>query len=254
MEVAKNWIILTLLFASMLLTSMKSLYTMSVPALTVLKNVALVLTALGERYFYDRTFPAAQYGAFALIILGGYLNAKGDPWVSSLGLFWTFLNIASTVSYTLYIKKLTNRFPELGRYGPVFYNNLLSLPFFFFLALSEFVPFGEGVARSETGALVAIIVVTIVSSSMTFCVFWCVAVTSPTSFSVMGAFNKIPTAIIGMFLFAQYPDGLGYVGLGVALAGSCLYTAVTMHAKRKERPVEPPTEDIFVKDGTSTRK
>lgn len=172
--VVKRWLPLTLLFVTMLFTSMKSLHTMSVSAQTILKNLAVIITAYGDMVLYGKRVTAGMYVAFVLMILGSYLSAYGDRWVSPWGLFWTFANIVSTVCYTLYMKRLIKDFSaKIGRYGPVFYNNLLSLPFFMIGGWNEFVPLFTGLSQASSKALFCFIAITSISAMMSFGVFWC---------------------------------------------------------------------------------
>lgn len=244
MEVTKKWLPLTILFVSMLLTSMLSLGTMSVAAQTVLKNLAVVFTALGDKFLYGKPQTPAVYGAFGLMILGSYLGAKGDKWVSWEGLMWTFLNIAATASYTLYMRAVLGAVSSsIGRYGPVFYNNLLSLPFFLVLGLFEMKPFAEAIGEAPlTGKLVLAFSV-VVSSVMTFGVFWCMSLTSPTTLSVVGSLNKVPLTFFGMLLFNQYPEPIGYVGILIAIGAGCLYTYLNILANRAKAAKDKEAAD-----------
>ena len=119
MKVVKRWMPLTLLFVAMLWTSMKSLFTMSVAVQTILKNLAIILTALGDVHFFHKDLPKAAFIAFGLMVLGSYLGSASDKWVTPWGLFWTFANVITTVSYVLYMKLLLGEVSQhIGRYGP----------------------------------------------------------------------------------------------------------------------------------------
>ncbi|EKG05127.1 GDP-mannose transporter, putative [Trypanosoma cruzi] len=234
MEVARKWLPLTILFVAMLWTSMKGLYTMSVSMHTIIKNLAVIFTAIGDSKLYGRRVTGMMYLSFCLMICGSYLGAKGDRWVTAWGMFWTISNIASTVSYTLYMKYLLSDVSkQIGRCGPVFYNNLLSLPFLFMASFSSFPKLLSEVSTASFGAIFALFLMVVAGSLMTFGVFWCMNETSPTTFSVIGAVNKAPLAIMGMVVFNQYPTTTGYIGIFLAIGGGLVYaytnvgTAVT---------------------------
>lgn len=224
-SVARRWIPLTALFVMMLVSSMKSLQHMSVSAQTIIKNLAIIATALGDKWLYGKRMPPGIVFSFVLMIVGSYLGAQGDKWVSRLGLVWTAGNIVSTVAYTLYMKKLMSDLGRgLGPYGPVYYNNLLSVPVFFFAGLWELKPFLFSLAHCTPAALGFLGVMTAVSSLMTFGVFWCMKETSPTTFSVVGALNKVPVTLLGIVIFQQFPSMMGYLGIALALLGGLLYS------------------------------
>lgn len=244
LAIVKKWMPLTLFFVSMLFTSMMSLGTMSVASQTIIKNLAIILTALGDKILYRKRQNKAVYGAFLLMLLGSYLGAKGDQWVTPTGLFWTFMNIFFTVAYTLYMKKVLAAVgASAGRYGPVLYNNLLSLPFFILLGYDEIPRFHAAVKRASVGTIFLLLLSTVISSAMTYAVFWCMSVTSPTTFSVFGALNKVPIAIIGIVVFQQYPTATGYVGICLALSAGLLYTYINTHLNQVKEPREEVKED-----------
>eukprot|EP00331_Platyophrya_macrostoma_P002323 CAMPEP_0176413824 /NCGR_PEP_ID=MMETSP0127-20121128/4912_1 /TAXON_ID=938130 /ORGANISM="Platyophrya macrostoma, Strain WH" /LENGTH=265 /DNA_ID=CAMNT_0017793645 /DNA_START=127 /DNA_END=924 /DNA_ORIENTATION=- len=209
--VVRKWLPLTVLFVGMLWTSMKSLKIMSVAVQTILKNLAIILTALGDQYLFNKHVTAPMYGAFGLMVLGSYLGSVGDKWVTSWGLFWTFSNIGFTVAYVLYMKRLL----------------VATLP-----------DMGSAIAASSTGALVCLFMMILVGSVMTFASFWCMKVTSPTTYSVTGALNKIPLALMGIFIFGHMPTSVGWFGIVVALSGGVWYTWLNRPApKPKEFPI-----------------
>ena len=223
-KVAKRWLPLTVLFVLMLWTSMKSLKTMSVAVQTICKNVAIVLTAFGDAYFFKKQLNSSMFGAFGLIVLGSYLGSASDKWVTTEGMLWTGANVVTTVMYVLYMNDLLKHVSkDIGRYGPVFYNNLLSLPFLFLpscLTLRSLLTDIKAAPWTGIGCLVAMV---LVGSVMTFTTFWCMSVTSPTTYSVTGALNKIPLAFLGIFIFSHYPTAMGYFGIASSLGGGAWY-------------------------------
>ena len=173
MRVVRKWLPLTVLFVMMLWTSMKSLKIMSVAAQTIIKNLAIVLTALGDQFFHQKQLSMGMYGAFGMMVLGSYLGSVGDQWVTEWGLFWTFANVLFTVSYVLYMKQLLDGVSrEIGRYGPVFYNNLLSLPFLLFFCGGSLSDMAGAISQAGNGAIVSLVLMILVGSVMTFATFW----------------------------------------------------------------------------------
>ncbi|ORC93707.1 GDP-mannose transporter [Trypanosoma theileri] len=245
-EVTKKWLPLTLLFVTMLWTSMKSLHTMSVSMQTIIKNLAVIFTAFGDSRLYGRRVTPIMYFSFVLMVLGSYMGAKGDQWITSWGLFWTFANVGVTVAYTLYMKRLLGDVSkQIGRYGPVFYNNLLSLPFLLAASLPSIPQMVCSLMTASIGALLSVLLMILTGSVMTFAVFWCMKETSPTTFSVVGAVNKAPLAILGMVVFKQFPTFTGYVGITMALAGGFIYTYVNVTNNAK--PSEDRNNHLTVK-------
>jgi len=241
MKVVKKWMPLTVLFVAMLFTSMKSLGTMSVAVQTILKNLATVLTALGDAYLFKRELTSGMFASFGLMFLGAYMGSATDKWVTAWGLFWTFANVFFTVAYVLYMKTLLGSVSnEIGRYGPVFYNNLLSLPFLLLPAFGTLGDMVHDIGEAPRGAHVCLFFMVLVGSVMTFATFWCMKVTSPTTYSVTGAINKIPLAILGIFIFGTWPTAVGWAGIGFAMGGGTLYTWLN---RPKPKPVLAEAEE-----------
>ena len=239
MNVVKKWLPLTFFFVLMLWTSMKSLKTMSVAAQTILKNLAIILTAIGDWFFFKKTLTAAMFMAFGLMIFGSWLGSSADPWVTAEGVFWTFANIFCTVSYVLYMKNLLGAVTsEIGKYGPVFYNNLLSLPFLFFPALPSLPDLFVAIEAAPSTAKLCLTMMVFIGAVMTFGTFWAMRVTSPTTYAITGAVNKVPLAFLGIIIFHHIPTTAGYFGICCALGAGVLYAWVTRPVPKPQPRVE----------------
>lgn len=237
MNVVKKWLPLTIFFVMMLWTSMKSLRTMSVAAQTILKNLAIIFTALGDWFFFAKQLTPPMFAAFGLMIFGSWLGSSSDPWVTTEGVLWTFANIFFTVSYVLYMKNLLGAVTnEIGKYGPVFYNNLLSLPFLFLPALPSLPDLLTAIGEAPAEAKLCLLLMVLVGAVMTFGTFWAMRVTSPTTYAITGALNKVPLAFLGIIIFNHIPTTAGYVGIWCALGAGVLYAWVT---RPKPQPKEP---------------
>jgi GDP-mannose transporter len=244
MNVVKKWLPLTFFFVLMLWTSMKSLRTMSVAAQTILKNLAIIFTALGDWFFFKKQLTMPMFAAFGLMIFGSWLGSASDPWVTPEGVFWTFANIFCTVSYVLYMKNLLSAVTnEIGKYGPVFYNNLLSLPFLFLPAVPTLPDLFDAIGEAPGTAKLCLVLMVFIGAVMTFGTFWAMRATSPTTYAITGALNKVPLAFLGIIIFGHYPDGAGYVGICFALGAGVLYAWVTRPVPKSAASSAPPLRD-----------
>nr|CCC90037.1 putative lipophosphoglycan biosynthetic protein 2 [Trypanosoma congolense IL3000] len=241
--VAKKWLPLTFFFIVMLWTSIKSLETMSVSMHTIMKNLAVVLTAVGDVILFNAQMVPPAYVSFCLIALGSFLCAKGDQWVTAWGLFWTSVNVVATAGYTLCMKMLVGDVSRsIGRYGPVFYNNLLSAPVFFVASLPSMGGMLRDISAISIPPLLGLSFV-FVGPLLTLSAFWCVERTSPTTFSVIGALNKVPLTIAGIIVFGQPPTRTGYVGIALGLLGGLLY-ARTSYRKDNDPRKRVPSRGV----------
>eukprot|EP01063_Lacrimia_lanifica_P040693 TRINITY_DN9329_c0_g2_i1.p1 TRINITY_DN9329_c0_g2~~TRINITY_DN9329_c0_g2_i1.p1 ORF type:complete len:358 (+),score=119.31 TRINITY_DN9329_c0_g2_i1:68-1075(+) len=237
MSKVKRWLPLTLLFVGMLVTSLLALRTLSVQVATLIKNLAIITTAVGDWAIFGHTFNAMTMSAFLLLLSGSVLGASTDAWVSLEGLVWAGLNVACTSAFQLYMKLVLNDLKsEMGRWGPVYYNNLLSLPPLLIPTVYQYSDWMLKVERDlfqDSGVIVIMAVLMVASAVMTMTSFWCMSATSPTTYSVVGGINKVPMTVIGIYVFNQFPTPAGTLGICGALGGGLLYTHA-MNLKRAE--------------------
>jgi GDP-mannose transporter len=228
-NVARKWLPLTVLFVAMLFTSMKSLKLMSVAVQTILKSLATVFIVIGDAYFFGKRVTPMMGFSFLLMILGSYIGTAADGWVTAAGLVWTFANIATTVAYVLYMKTLLGDVTkDIGRYGPVFYSNFMSLPFLILPALPSLPAMSASIAALSGPGILCLVLSIVVGAVMSFSAFWCMNLTSPTTYSVVGTLNRIPLAILGIFIFHQTPSLDGILGICCAMTGGIVYTYVNL--------------------------
>jgi len=231
----KRWLPLTAIFTMMLATSLMSLRTMSVAVVTLIKAFAIICTALGDHLLFGHPLTGMMILSFVLMYVGSCLGGGTDAWVTPEGLFYSFLNVFCTSGYQLYMKgMLQDVKDELGRWGPVFYNNLLSLPMLIVpTVLGASGPQGwmAALQMADVWAQGWIGAMCLLSPFMTMSSFWCITATSPTTFAVVGGMNKIPLAIFGMILFSQWPTQAGTVGICIGLSAGFFYTWAMQRSK-----------------------
>ncbi|KAJ3111286.1 GDP-mannose transporter into the lumen of the Golgi [Phlyctochytrium bullatum] len=115
-------------------------------------------------------------------------------------------------------------------FDTVFYNNVISVPI---LLVCSFLVEGEEYRKSVArftgdgddadqfwGLVFALIVSSVSAFAISYGSAWCVRVTSSTTFSMVGALNKLPIAVAGM-LFFNYP--ITFAGVMSVIIG-ILYT------------------------------
>eukprot|EP01063_Lacrimia_lanifica_P040691 TRINITY_DN9329_c0_g1_i1.p1 TRINITY_DN9329_c0_g1~~TRINITY_DN9329_c0_g1_i1.p1 ORF type:complete len:338 (+),score=118.76 TRINITY_DN9329_c0_g1_i1:42-1055(+) len=241
----KRWLPLTFLFVAMLITSLLALRTLSVPVATLIKNLAIITTAVGDKVLFGHTFNAMTLTAFSLLLTGSIMGASTDAWVTFEGLVWGGLNVCSTSAFQLYMKLVLNDLKqEMGRWGPVYYNNVLSLPP---LLLPTMFMYSDWVVKaqdllSNSAVVVVMGVLMVVSAIMTMTSFWCMSATSPTTYSVVGGLNKVPLTVIGIYVFNQFPTQTGTIGIMGALGGGLLYTHAMNQKKAGDMKASPTTQ------------
>lgn len=229
---AKRWFVVSLALVAMIYTGSKAMQYMPIPLFTIFKNLTIIMIAYGERtWFGGSPVTGLMLTAFLMMVLSSVIagwadiygkssstsssastsSASSSPtFLSSLiSYFWMMLNCLTTAFYALGMR---GKIKEVGfkDFDTVFYNNLLSIPVLLIASLlTEIGEWSRLRSKYADPALVgeaqALFIAILVSSVSTFAISygssWCVRVTSSTTYSMVGALNKLPIAVAGMMLF-----------------------------------------------------
>eukprot|EP00124_Ichthyophonus_hoferi_P000771 Ihof_evm13s31 gene=Ihof_evmTU13s31 len=204
-ETAWKWYPATILFCLMLFTGTQSLMYLSIPIVTVFKNLTNIVVAYGDKYFYGQDVTKGVLISLILMVLGSLASGSTDLQFSPVGYMWMLANCASTGANALYIRK-AKKDTSLGQWGMSFYNNFLTLsiviPAAFMTGevsrLSQFTHLHSPSFQS------AVFITGAVGTCLSLATFWCVSETSATTYSMIGSLNKIPLTLIS-FVFFDIP-------------------------------------------------
>lgn len=204
---AKNWAPISVLLVVMIYTGSKALQFLSIPVYTVFKNLTIILIAYGEVLFFGGSVTPMTLGSFFLMVLSSIVACLGDQkaapdaGVFSAGYFWMFTNCFASASFVLYMRKrikLTN----FKDFDTMYYNNVLSIPI---LLLSSFLVEDWSQANLEENfsksSFITMVISGLSAVGISYCSGWCVRVTSSTTYSMVGALNKLPIALSGLIFF-----------------------------------------------------
>eukprot|EP00659_Diplonema_papillatum_P014195 gene14195-21762_t len=193
---------------------------MSLAMYTLLKNGALFLTAMGDVYFFDRQLTSDHLLSFYFMLIGSVLSVGDDRWITATGLFWTVANVLLTAGYNLSLKRTLSENKVLGGHWAVmFFNNAMSVPLLLPLALSGWGSFMEDATKLPVLGTISLGFFVFAGAVLSVTSLWCLHVTSPTTFTVVGASCKIPNIVLGAIIFSQYPTKRGVLGIIVAFLG-----------------------------------
>ncbi|KAH3684078.1 hypothetical protein WICPIJ_004953 [Wickerhamomyces pijperi] len=232
---AKNWAPISVLLVVMIYTSSKALQFLSIPVYTIFKNLTIILIAYGEVLFFGGQVSSMALGSFLLMVLSSVIACLGDQQDSetfslSIGYFWMATNCFSSAAFVLYMRKrikLTN----FKDFDTMYYNNVLSIPI---LLISSFIledwsP--ENLAYNFTQpSVIAMIVSGLASVGISYCSGWCVRVTSSTTYSMVGALNKLPIALSGLIFFEAAVNFLSISSIFIGFLAGLVYAV----AKQKK--------------------
>eukprot|EP00854_Cymbomonas_tetramitiformis_P011082 gene11082-13099_t len=127
-HIVKEWILLTITFVVMLVSSMYALEYVTVPTLVVVRNLATLVTAVQDVLILKNEIQATEGASVVMILIGSYFYGQHDINFHLVGYIWLFVNVVSTSGFQIYVKYLVKRF-GLNSFSMTYYNNVLSLPF-----------------------------------------------------------------------------------------------------------------------------
>jgi GDP-mannose transporter len=220
---AKKWFPISLLLIGMIYTSTKALRFLSIPVYTIFKNLTIILIAYGEVLWFGGTVTSMALFSFGLMVLSsviaawadiqhalqnyGHASAEVNTAISTLnaGYLWMFANCFCTATYILSMRKrikLTN----FKDFDTMYYNNLLTIPIL--LVASLFIEDWSSAnlvknfpVDQRNNIILAMVISGLSSVFISYTSAWCVRVTSSTTYSMVGALNKLPIAISGLVFF-----------------------------------------------------
>ncbi|CAI8506298.1 unnamed protein product [Hanseniaspora opuntiae] len=262
----KKWLPINFLLVAMIYTGSKSLQFLPVPIYTIFKNLTIILIAYGEVLFFGGKVTSMELGSFLLMVLSSVVATIGDNQakqglskrlvekaasaaVSSaaakasepafnIGYLWMLANCVSSALFVLVMRmriKLTN----FKDFDTMFYNNAVALPI---LLVSSFIledwsPENIQVNLTKE-SVTAMIVSGMFSVGISYCSGWCVRVTSSTTYSMVGALNKLPIALAGMIFFDAPKNFLSILSIMIGFLAGIVYTQAKQKKAKEQKPVE----------------
>lgn len=234
---AKNWAPISILLVVMIYTSSKALQFLTIPVYTIFKNLTIILIAYGEVLFFGGQVTSMALGSFILMVLSSVIACFGDQkdntsFALSIGYFWMALNCFSSASFVLVMRKrikLTN----FKDFDTMYYNNVLSIPI---LLLSSFILEDWSPANLNANfnkpSIIAMMVSGLASVGISYCSGWCVRVTSSTTYSMVGALNKLPIALSGLIFFDAAVNFLSISSIFIGFLAGIVYAVAKQQQKK----------------------
>lgn len=265
---AKAWFPISFLLVTVIYTGSKSLQYLSIPVYTIFKNLTIILIAYGEVIWFGGRVTGLTLISFFFMVFSSVIAAwadigdalaAGDPVViegSSWGLanmtgvvsklnvgyFWMLLNCLTSAAYVLAMRKRI-KVTGFSDWDSMFYNNLLSIP-----VLATFSLIVEDWSHTNLQhnfpeatrnfLLFAIAFSGAAAVGISYTTAWCIRVTSSTTYSMVGALNKLPVAASGMVFFGD-PVTVGSVSaVGVGFFAGIVYAVAKNNQKKAEAALQ----------------
>ncbi|KAH7122542.1 hypothetical protein B0J11DRAFT_342005 [Dendryphion nanum] len=258
---ARKWFPISLLLIGMIYTGSKALKLLSIPVYTIFKNLTIILIAYGEVLWFGGSVTPMTLFSFGLMVVSSLIAAWADiqhamasiggaagqtnEALSTLnaGYLWMMFNCLCTATYVLGMRKrikLTN----FKDFDTMFYNNLLTIPILLISSLfledwssaniqKNFPP------EQRNAVIITMIISGLSTVFISYTSAWCVRVTSSTTYSMVGALNKLPIAISGLVFF-DAPVTLGSVSaIFVGFVSGIVYALAKVRQNAKPKDTLP---------------
>jgi GDP-mannose transporter len=245
-----QWLPVNVFFLMMLLSGFYSLKLLSVPMLLVFKNSNNVLVTYGDWLFFGQPVSRMIIVSLVLLVLATLLSAHEDLEFNLMGYLWTFVNMISSTGYVLYLRHAMTK-TRLSQIGMVVHNNLLSIPLVIIADIVTKNDISRCIASLDSYALwydpwfLSLFLFNgVVGSLLSLASFFCVQSTSPTTFSMVGALNKVPLVFIGIQLFGAKLTVMGTLYVTLSLCSGALYglAKVKQSQPSKQESLESPSK------------
>jgi len=222
------------LFAIMVYSSTRAIKHLAVPMISVFRNFAPIAITLVEWLWMKERKPNnGVLFSMALLILGAMIAAANDLSFTVEGYLWMLTNVVSNVAHLIVLRKLKlNR--DLSNMQILHYSALWSLIWLIPVGLYEDIwgswlhlfkmPLTFKLVLASTG---------INSVLMFLATVWCLERVSGSTYSMVGALNKIPIAIIGFAFFNSPTTKMGLLGVSIGLLGGIVFTLAKLNEMKE---------------------
>lgn len=247
-------------------TGSKALQFLSIPVYTIFKNLTIIIIAYGEVLWFGGSVTGMTLFSFGLMVVsslvaawadiqhalvghgGAVQSAEASARISTLnaGYLWMLVNCFCSAAYVLGMRKrikLTN----FKDFDTMFYNNLLSVPILLVstLLLESWTPGNININFPPDHRMPVVTAMVISGLSTVFISYtsaWCVRVTSSTTYSMVGALNKLPIAISGLVFFDAPVTLPSVTAIGIGFVSGIVYAiAKVRQGQASKQPSVLPT-------------
>eukprot|EP00043_Microstomoeca_roanoka_P024753 m.6656 g.6656 ORF g.6656 m.6656 type:complete len:314 (-) comp4887_c0_seq1:118-1059(-) len=234
-SIVRKWAPVTVFFGLMLYTGSQTLVFLSIPVVTVFKNMTNLLIAYGDWHFFGQTVSTGVIFSFLMMVVGSILTGFTDLEFNLPGYIWMSLNCVSQAAYVLYTRHAKTT-TKLSEWGMSFYNNLLCIVL---MAVSSVFTgeLNEAMKYDQLGSptfLASLILSGVVGTALSFTVFWVMSTTSPTTYSMVGSLNKIPITLVSIFFFHTEMSWKTMISIAIGLGAGIVYTQAKIEMKKTQ--------------------
>ncbi|KAJ2960263.1 hypothetical protein NQZ79_g4426 [Umbelopsis isabellina] len=251
---ARNWFPIAAFLVAMIYTGSKSLQYLRIPIYTIFKNLTIILIAYGEVLWFGSHVTQLMLVSFILMVLSSVIAGWADisTTLSELvqldhtiiGYVWMASNCFSSAAFVLFMRKRIKMF-NFKDFDTVYYNNLLSIPLLIIPSLLFENWSAENFAKNfpetvRTQLIVAMVFSGVSAFAMSYASAWCVRTTSSTTYSMVGALNKLPIAASGIVFFGDPATFGNITAIIVGFFAGLVYSYAKAFPAKSDKPQNIP--------------
>ncbi|EKX38975.1 hypothetical protein GUITHDRAFT_143790 [Guillardia theta CCMP2712] len=210
-------------YSIMLYSSNWALSLLTVPMVSVLKNIGPVVITLFESWTEGKEVSISVFLSLLMLVSGGLVAAYNDLMFDGWGYLLMFFNVLTNVVHvnlTKRMRSLSIRKEVVLHYQSIFMCIFL-LPELMNQDLNVIV---NGLRDQPLVVQMAFFSTGVNGIVIALCTMWCIEATSGSTYSMVGALNKIPSSILGIFIFRNPVSVLNLVGVGIGLIGGVVFS------------------------------
>lgn len=234
LERLRHWIPLNLVFIAMVTTGTLGLSLLTVPMVTIFKNLQTACTSYGDWYFFGKTVSWGTIFCLAMMISGAFVAGYHDLEFNLHGYIWVILNCCSGSAYILTTKLVMDSF-RMEKIDNINYNCIISLPFLLLVMLfnGELFAMYHWLGQASVSLYFGFVMIVnaIFSFGISFTSYWVIQTTSPTTFGILGSVNKIPLTLFSIWWFQNVFSTIGLYAITASLIGGIVYAMSSAYSQ-----------------------
>ena len=212
------------IYTAMICCNMNATATLSVPTMVVFKNSGIALTLLADWWIYSQPITHKTIVCVVVLICSAIFLARHDLDFNAIGLTWTVCALFLQTAFSILSKHVQQK-QDISPLILSFYNNAiaaLALPLVLTFTDREWwYEFQAEIQTAEYYTKHVLLACGFIGFLLGPSTAWCIAQTSPSHTSILGALTKVPVTVISTFVFHTEitPEGWASVAINI---GCCL--------------------------------
>ena len=140
----------------------------------------------------------------------------------------------------------------------MFYNNMMSIPILVVCSLLTEDWSSENLAlnfpiETRTSQILGILYSGLMAIGISYCSAWCVRVTSSTTYSMVGALNKLPIALSGLVFFGTPVTFGGVSAIIIGFLAGLVFSWAKIRQKQMETETLPLAQPVMSASSQSSK-